>query len=128
MTIFGPTRAEAPRSSLWFMADVIARSLCDGATWVVEGGEPRWERADQELTRMAGALKLDVLKFRSALTGETARKAVYKQSELGESANVQGTPTFFFVPPSGKIKEVPFKMLKEWLAKDKNWTAENASK
>jgi len=49
--IFGPTRAEAPRSSLWFMADVIAHSLCDRAAWVVEGGEPRWDRADQELNR-----------------------------------------------------------------------------
>jgi hypothetical protein len=49
--VFGPTREEAPRSSLWFMADVVARSLCDGATWVVESGEPRWDRADEELRR-----------------------------------------------------------------------------
>ena len=49
--VFGPTWTEAPRSSLWFMADVVARSLCAGATWVVERGEPRWERADADLER-----------------------------------------------------------------------------
>jgi len=49
--IFGPPRAEAPRSSLWFMVDHVARELCPGATWIVEGGNPRWERADEELSR-----------------------------------------------------------------------------
>jgi hypothetical protein len=52
--IFGPPRAEAPRSSLWFMVDHLARELCAGATWIVEGGEPRWERADEELSRAVG--------------------------------------------------------------------------
>jgi acyl-protein synthetase LuxE len=49
--VFGPTRAEAPRSSLWFMVDHVAREQCAGATWIVEGGDPRWERADLELAR-----------------------------------------------------------------------------
>jgi hypothetical protein len=49
--IFGPPRSEAQQSSLWFMADHVARELCAGATWIVEGGEPRWERADEELAR-----------------------------------------------------------------------------
>ncbi len=74
-----------------------------------------------ELTRLAGDLKLDVLKFRSSLTGAAARKAVAKQSDIGEKANIGGTPTFFFVPPSGKIKEVPFALLEKFLAKDANW-------
>jgi hypothetical protein len=51
--VFGPTRAEAPRSSLWFMVDHVARAQCARAIWIVEGGEPRWERADEELARAA---------------------------------------------------------------------------
>ena len=49
--IFGPAKTEAPRSSLWFMADHVVRELCAGGTWVVHGGEPRWERADEEFER-----------------------------------------------------------------------------
>jgi hypothetical protein len=49
--IFGPTRADSPHSSLWFMADRVAARLCDAPSWIVEHGEPRWERADAELTR-----------------------------------------------------------------------------
>jgi hypothetical protein len=49
--VFGPRRADAPRSSLWFMVDHVARAQCAAATWIVEGGEPRWERADEELAR-----------------------------------------------------------------------------
>jgi hypothetical protein len=47
--VFGPARAEAPRSSLWFMVDHVAREHCAAAAWIVEGGQPRWERADEEL-------------------------------------------------------------------------------
>jgi hypothetical protein len=49
--VFGPTREEAPRSSLWFMADRIVRELCTGGAWVVDRGQPRWERADDEFQR-----------------------------------------------------------------------------
>jgi acyl-protein synthetase LuxE len=48
--VFGPTRAEAPRSSLWFMVDHVVRKLCTGGTWIVERGEPIWERADQAVS------------------------------------------------------------------------------
>jgi hypothetical protein len=64
--VFGPRRAEAPRSSLWFMADVVARSLCEGATWIVEGGDPLWERADAELNRSVSE-KCPVLLFGTTL-------------------------------------------------------------
>jgi len=49
--VFGPTRAEAPRSSLWFMADRIVENLTTGGTWVVRGGGPQWDLADQGLER-----------------------------------------------------------------------------
>jgi len=45
--VFGPTRKEAPRSSLWFMADVVAPY----ASRVVQAGQPRWECADEDLHR-----------------------------------------------------------------------------
>ena len=51
--VFGPIREEAPRSSLWFMADRVVRDLCSGGAWIVDRGQPRWERADQEFERAA---------------------------------------------------------------------------
>ena len=53
MLVLGPPREEAPRSSLWFMADCVARKLCSGAEHVVRGGEPRWDIADAALARAA---------------------------------------------------------------------------
>ena len=47
--VFGPNRAEAPRSSLWFMADRIVDKLTSGGGWVVRGGEPQWDVADKAL-------------------------------------------------------------------------------
>ena len=49
--VFGPTRAEAPRSSLWFMVDRIVEKLTTGGTWIVRGGEPDWNLADAVLER-----------------------------------------------------------------------------
>ena len=51
--IFGPTRAESPRSSLWFMVDRIVERLTAGGTWIVRDGEPRWEIADAALEHAA---------------------------------------------------------------------------
>jgi hypothetical protein len=47
--VFGPTRAEAPRSSLWFMVDRIVEKLTTGGTWIVRGGDPHWDVADASL-------------------------------------------------------------------------------
>jgi len=47
--VFGPRRSEAPRSSLWFMVDHVVGRLARGGTWIVEGGTPRWDRADLAL-------------------------------------------------------------------------------
>ena len=49
--IFGPTRTEAPRSSLWFMVDRIVEKLTTGGSWIVRGGEPQWDIADAALER-----------------------------------------------------------------------------
>ncbi|HYR69131.1 MAG TPA: hypothetical protein VER77_04565, partial [Candidatus Dormibacteraeota bacterium] len=51
--VFGPARAEAPRSSLWFMADRIVEKLTTGEQWVVRRGEPDWDLADATLERAA---------------------------------------------------------------------------
>lgn len=51
--VFGPTRAEAPRSSLWFMVDRIVERLTTGGRWIVREGEPRWEIADAALQHAA---------------------------------------------------------------------------
>lgn len=55
MLLFGPSRDGAPRSSLWFMADCVARHLCAGVEMVVRDGEPRWEIAVAALQRAAAA-------------------------------------------------------------------------
>lgn len=49
--VFGPARAEAPKSSLWFMAERVVKECCAGAVWVLERGLPSWERADEEFAR-----------------------------------------------------------------------------
>jgi hypothetical protein len=53
--VFGPSRAEAPQSSLWFMADRVVARLATGGEWVVRGGEPRWEVADAAMERAEGS-------------------------------------------------------------------------
>jgi hypothetical protein len=53
MLVFGPPREDARRSSLWYMADCVARRLSAGATHVVRAGEPRWDVADEALRRAA---------------------------------------------------------------------------
>lgn len=49
--VFGPTCAEAPRSSLWFMVDRIVERLTTGGTWIVGGSDPDWGLADAVLER-----------------------------------------------------------------------------
>jgi Acyl-protein synthetase, LuxE len=51
--VFGPRFEEAPRSSLWFMVDRVVRRLSTGATWIVQGGEPKWPLADDALAQAA---------------------------------------------------------------------------
>lgn len=74
-----------------------------------------------ELTKIAANMKLDALKFRSTLTSDAAQKAILADSSIGDQAKVNGTPTFFFVPPKGDIKVVPLNKLKDFLADPKNW-------
>jgi hypothetical protein len=65
--VFGPTRDEAPRSSLWFMADCVARAFGTGrATATVQEGTPRWDLADRALAR-AVAERRPVLLFGTTL-------------------------------------------------------------
>jgi hypothetical protein len=51
--VFGPSRQEAPRSSLWFMVDRVVSELTSGGDWIVRDGEPRWEIADAALRKAA---------------------------------------------------------------------------
>ncbi|HEU4724919.1 MAG TPA: hypothetical protein VFU59_06420 [Candidatus Eisenbacteria bacterium] len=49
--VFGPRRAEAPRSSLWFMVEKVVEKFAPAAVYLVRGGEPRWSEADSVLKR-----------------------------------------------------------------------------
>lgn len=56
--VFGPSRDEAPRSSLWFMVDRVVREFApdpDTAPRVMRDGEPRWDLADEALARAEAA-------------------------------------------------------------------------
>ena len=97
--VFGPTCEEAPRSSLWFMGDFLVRTLCSGGTWVVERGEPRWERADQEL-KSAAAEKRPVLLLGTTLLfhayfarcdRENIRFALPSRSRAMDTGGAKGT-------------------------------------
>ena len=51
--VFGPMRAEAPRSSLWYMCDQVVSNLARGGVWVVRDGRPDWDLADRTLETAA---------------------------------------------------------------------------
>ena len=51
--VFGPTRAEAPHSSLWFMVDHVASRFGTSGAWVVQEGTPHWEIADEAMEAAA---------------------------------------------------------------------------
>lgn len=53
--VFGPPRLDAPRSSLWFMANRVVAAFAKDATWVLLGGEPRWDQVDAALARAEAA-------------------------------------------------------------------------
>lgn len=53
--VFGPRRSEAPRSSLWFMVDLVAGRLARDLTWIVQDGAPRWDVADTALRKAVDA-------------------------------------------------------------------------
>ncbi|MGC8667369.1 MAG: DsbA family protein [Chthonomonadales bacterium] len=74
------------------------------------------------LTKLAADAKLDVLRFRSDITGDAVRKAYEQDADLANRLEVHVTPTFFFVPPHGsvvKLESVP--TMKDWLANPANW-------
>ena len=47
--VFGPTRAEAEHSSLWYMCDHLVSKLARGGAWIVRDGRPDWDLADRTL-------------------------------------------------------------------------------
>lgn len=52
--VFGPPREEAPRSSLWFMTDRVAREFARGPAFhILREGEPRWDAAGEAIARAA---------------------------------------------------------------------------
>lgn len=79
------------------------------------------EQVLEELMRLATEVKLDVFKFRSDMTSDGARNWVTKEQETGRKADVTGTPSFYFVAPSGVPKFIPHTTLKDWLNVAANW-------
>ena len=47
--VFGPTRSEAPNSSLWYMCDRVVSKLARSGVWIVHDGRPDWDLADRTL-------------------------------------------------------------------------------
>jgi hypothetical protein len=47
--VFGPSAADAPHSSLWFMVDRVAREYGLEPLYVVQHGDPRWKAADDAI-------------------------------------------------------------------------------
>jgi hypothetical protein len=47
--VFGPTRIEAPHSSLWYMCDHVVTKLARSGVWIVRDGNPDWDLADRTL-------------------------------------------------------------------------------
>lgn len=47
--VFGPSAADAPHSSLWFMVDRVALEFGLEPLYVVQHGDPRWKAADDAI-------------------------------------------------------------------------------
>jgi protein-disulfide isomerase len=74
------------------------------------------------LTKLAGEAKLDVLRFRSDITGDAVRKAYEQDADLANRLEVHVTPTFFFISPHGNaVKLESVQTMKDWLANPANW-------
>lgn len=74
------------------------------------------------LAEVAGEIRLDVLKFREAITNGSAKKAYDRDFAIGEKIRIKGTPTYYFVPPKGKpvVLSTTTQMM-EWVQNPKNW-------
>ena len=53
--VFGPHREEAPHSSLWYMVDHVVKKETKSGAWLVRGGVPRWDLADEILSEAASS-------------------------------------------------------------------------
>jgi protein-disulfide isomerase len=69
----------------------------------LDGMDPLEVKA--ELTRSAGSLKLDMIKFRSALDSDRTMKRFLRDMDFGIEQNLKATPAFYFIDKRGKVKQ-----------------------
>ncbi len=81
------------------------------------------ESTTEELLKLAGGLRLDQIRFRTALTGESARKKASTEDALAKNPpiNLANTPSFFFIAPSGVTKLGRKEDVEKWLADPNHW-------
>jgi acyl-protein synthetase LuxE len=90
--VFGPTRTEAPHSSLWYMCDQVVSRLARSGVWIVHDGRPDWDLADRTL-EAAVSEGTPVL-----LLGTTLLLAAY-----GERLQAAGRR--FAMPPGSRVMD-----------------------
>jgi hypothetical protein len=90
--VFGPARAEAPRSSLWFMCDLVVSRLTRGGVWIVADGSTDWDLADRTLGA-AAAEGTPIL-----VLGTTLLLAAYGERLLG-------VPRRFALPSGSRVMD-----------------------
>jgi NhaA family Na+:H+ antiporter len=106
--------AAAQQGKFWIMHDKLYEAQ--------EGMRDQSEKdVLDSLMVLAGDAKLDILKFRSDMASDGARKAISDEKAMADKAGVNGTPAFFFVPKNGPIKSIPHQILKDWLNNESNW-------
>ena len=109
------TEAAADQGKYWEMHEAIYKAQKEFSD------KPAKEAVDR-LTKLAGDLKMDMLRFRSALNKEEFYKKASREEELVGSLRVTLTPTFFFISPSGKVSEIATPdLLESFLKKPPNW-------
>lgn len=114
-TLAMAAEAAAEQGKFWEMHDAIFKAQ----TML---SDPNMQAVIDRLIAIAGDLKLDPIKFRRALTSESVRKTIARDSEVGGQAKVKATPLYIFITDSGKVTQLSTTdQMKDWLAKPDNW-------
>jgi protein-disulfide isomerase len=112
------------------LAMMVAAARLQGKFWQMH--DALFERQDEfkdvppdeaasRATKLAAELKLDMLRFGQDCRSRPAAMAVHTDTQIADKANVNGTPTFFILRPTGDaVKLFGLQAFQEWVAKPGN--------
>lgn len=135
--VFHHTQASPSHQHTYLLAQAAEAAGAQGKFWemheLIFREQDKFRQADEKevvniLLRLASGLKLDLLRFRPALSAtnpaaKVAKEMVDKQEAVAQKAAVISTPSFFLVTAKGEVKSIrpgPGE-LRSFLDDPKNW-------